>query len=83
MAGIANADAVFVWLEDTECYGTLIEVGYAFAMKKPIYLAHAPNVFPNGEMWFAFKAAQMTIQSSNARDAFLSAIKYVDGLSLG
>ena len=81
MSGIAKADAVFVWLEDAECYGTLLEIGYAFAMKKPIYLAYAPNVSPNGEMWFAFKAASKIIQSPNARDAFLTAIKYVDGLN--
>lgn len=80
MAGIAKADAVFVWLEDAECYGTLVEVGYAFAMRKPIYLAHAPSVFPNGEMWFAFKAAHKIMQSPNARDAFFAAIQYVDGV---
>ena len=78
MAGIARADAVFVWLEDTECYGTLLEVGYAYAMKKPIFLAHAPTVYPNGEMWFAFKAATKTMKSLTAHDAFLAAIKYVD-----
>ncbi len=80
MAGIAKADAVFVWLEDVECYGTLVEVGYAFAMQKPIYLAHAPSVLPNGEMWFAFKAAHKIMQSPNPSDALRAAIKYVDGL---
>lgn len=36
---ISASDAVFVWLDDPTAYGTLVEVGFAVAHKKPIILA--------------------------------------------
>jgi len=57
MSGIKQADAMFAWIKDEECFGTLVEIGYAKSLGIPIYLAHHPDVDPNGELWFAFEAA--------------------------
>lgn len=35
---ISGADYVFVWLDDVDAYGTIAEIGYAKALKKPIFL---------------------------------------------
>lgn len=72
--GIAKADAVFVWITDEECFGTLLEVGYAKALGKPIYLAHAPHIHPNGELWFSFQSASATKCFTDAHTAFAEAV---------
>lgn len=38
LEGIRNADAVFVWLENLTAYGTMAEIGYAYAHQKPIWI---------------------------------------------
>lgn len=39
---IDNCDAVYAYIDSPDCYGTLVELGYANAKNKPIYL-----VFPD------------------------------------
>lgn len=36
---IETSDIVFVWLDSTDAYGTISEIGYAKALKKPIFIA--------------------------------------------
>lgn len=55
--GIQQADHVFAWLEDHEAFGSLVEVGYASALGKPILIAHPPHIDPKDELWFAFQCA--------------------------
>ena len=54
---IKYADLVFVWMSDSTAHGTLVEIGVAFALGKPIYLATpgCPNPHvncPDHESWF-------------------------------
>lgn len=57
---IDRADFVFAWLDDLTCYGTLVEIGYARAMGKPIYIGTPERV--SGEihehLWFALEAGR-------------------------
>jgi hypothetical protein len=41
---LASADVVFCWLETTDAYGTLVELGYAKGRSIPVYLAPDMNV---------------------------------------
>lgn len=50
--GIKTANHIFVWIEDTEAFGTLVEMGIAVAFGKPIHL-YAPIDFDTRELWFA------------------------------
>lgn len=39
MGWLDSADVVFAWIESYDAYGTLVELGYAAARGKPIFLA--------------------------------------------
>jgi nucleoside 2-deoxyribosyltransferase len=67
---INHSDCVFVWIDRLDCYGTLVEIGYAYAIGKPVYIAvcntldnqaeyggHAPEVLPDTDVWFACQTA--------------------------
>jgi hypothetical protein len=49
---IKQADAIFACIEDENCYGTLIELGYANALNKPIYLQFMDSLIDYGDWWF-------------------------------
>jgi hypothetical protein len=51
-AGIERSNVIFVWLDDTTAFGTLVEIGIAAAMKKRVWI-YAPENFDTSEMWFA------------------------------
>lgn len=68
--GIGLADYVFVWLEDQEAYGSLVEIGYAHALGKPILMTHAPHINPKGELWFAFESATAVKCFESAPEAY-------------
>lgn len=55
--GIDSADFVFAWIDSEDCYGTLVELGYALANQKTVYLA-GPRIFP--ELWFGYCSADRT-----------------------
>lgn len=50
---IDRADVVFAWLDDLTAYGTLVEIGIAWAKQKEIWVAG----YPIEDLWFAFAAA--------------------------
>jgi hypothetical protein len=52
---IDHADVVFAWIESEDCYGTLVELGWAAAAGKQIWIA-GPRRFP--ELWIAYRLAQ-------------------------
>jgi len=56
MDGIAHADAVFAYIDDAECYGTLVEIGAAYAIGVPVFIGK-PLSFFSGELWFAEQCA--------------------------
>lgn len=48
---IMFADLVFVWLDSSDAYGTLAEIGFAYAKNKEILIG-GPNLIP--DLWFAY-----------------------------
>jgi hypothetical protein len=90
--GIKQCDVLFVWIDDMEAYGTLIEIGFAKALGKHIVLATPPlekttandPANPFGELWFAFKSANELVHGDNANACFESwalrnALRYQKG----
>lgn len=75
--GIAKAEYVFAWIQDTQCYGTLVEIGHARALGKPIYVAHHPDISPHGDLWFSMAAATAIRCFADARTAYSEFIKQV------
>lgn len=70
---IVQSDAVFAWIDDKTCFGTLVEIGYAYAHGRPIYLAAPPAFVHSGldELWFAVEAAKARcFTEDTARAAF-------------
>jgi len=57
VTAIENAHIVFAWIDDTECYGTLVELGHAMALGKAVFIA-GPQQFP--ELWFVYEGATKT-----------------------
>jgi hypothetical protein len=51
---VARCDVVFAWLEDTTAYGTLVELGWADALGKTIWVA-SPSWWR--DLWFAYTTA--------------------------
>jgi hypothetical protein len=51
---IRHSDLVFGWIDRTDCYGTLVEVGLARADGIPIFIS-GPRLFP--DLWFAYALA--------------------------
>lgn len=74
--GIRKCNLFFAWIDDHECHGTLVEIGYAFAKGKPILIAHPPHIKPKGELWFAFECATKVIVCEDPAEAFIKATIY-------
>ena len=53
MGSIAKSDAVFAYINSTDCYGTLLELGYAYAMGKLIGIVFDVDPEVDTDLWFA------------------------------
>jgi hypothetical protein len=73
---IGRCDLLFAWIDDPTCYGTLVEIGWAQMMRKPVYIGFARHV-ASQDMWFA-AAGPRTIGSlhSSSADALARALAY-------
>jgi hypothetical protein len=49
---IRRCDLFFAWIDDPTCYGTLVEIGWAQLMRKPVYIGFKSS-WHYSEMWFA------------------------------
>jgi nucleoside 2-deoxyribosyltransferase len=45
---------VYAWIDTLDCYGTIVELGYAKALEKEIWIA-GPRRFR--DMWFVYELA--------------------------
>jgi very-short-patch-repair endonuclease len=54
MQAILQADYVFAWIDDPTSHGTFVELGYAYAYSKYIWLASRDYI---PEFWFAYHTA--------------------------
>lgn len=58
---IWRSDIVFAWIDDTTCYGTLAEIGYAKALEKIILIAGTNRQWEHTDLWFACNMANETL----------------------
>ena len=54
---VRRADAVFAYVARKEAYGTVIELGVAIALCKPIFIGYPHNANWRRDLWFAEQAA--------------------------
>lgn len=53
MKRLQRADAVFAYIDRDAAYGTMFELGFAFAKGIPAFIAFPPNAAWEKDMWFA------------------------------
>jgi nucleoside 2-deoxyribosyltransferase len=68
---ILKSDAVFVWMDSRTAYGTLVEIGFALAHRKPIWWGEASRPYDalGRDFWFARETAEMVEFAPDARTA--------------
>lgn len=64
LEAIGRANVVYAWIDSLDCYGTIVELGYARALQKEIWIA-GPRRFR--DMWFVYELA--TFVDDEATDA--------------
>lgn len=63
LEAIVKADLVFCYVDAADCYGTLVEIGYALAHDVPLVVAFAPSVATSADndFWFSCVKARWTL----------------------
>jgi hypothetical protein len=56
---LRQSDLFFAWINATDCHATLLELGWAHMLGKPVYLAFSTPELAR-EMWFARKCPRTT-----------------------
>ncbi len=78
LSQIRNADVLFAWIDSEDCFGTLAEIGYAYA--NGILITIATNKM-NDNLWFIYKMAGLEIiVQENAVDGFHETYRNLDTL---
>lgn len=67
---IEESDIIFAWLDKNDAYGTLVELGLAHSLGKPIFLAMPIGFKAHQDMWFAWTLADMAIMTANHLQAW-------------
>jgi hypothetical protein len=49
---IYMADIVYAWVDSLDCYGTLMEIGFASALGKQVYVEVSAKLDGSNELWF-------------------------------
>ena len=75
LLAVERANLVFAWVDSVTAYGTLFELGYARALKKPIVVAHPRGFYDASDLWFA-RAASTTliVDAESPREALERAL---------
>lgn len=68
MTEISRADVVFCWIESSDAYGTLAEIGFAYKAC-PIFIGFS-DLALRQEMWFAAKLADQTVTVPSVQAAW-------------
>jgi hypothetical protein len=66
-----RADLVFAWIDSTDCFGTLVELGIAAAKKKAIVVAFSDKIDAK-EFWLASSYAHQVVVAKTAGEAWAS-----------
>ncbi len=67
---IRRSDFVFCWLNDPRAYGTVFELGYAYALDKPVFLATNTDEALIRDTWFAGRCASGSWQRGSGKGEF-------------
>jgi nucleoside 2-deoxyribosyltransferase len=70
--GIRQADVVLALIDSEDCFGTLVEIGHASALRIPVHIATVrrdPDSDPFRELWFALKCAKSVEKFCTHTDA--------------
>ncbi len=65
---ISQSDFLFAWIDSMDCYGTIMEIGLAKAMNKPIAVAVDVRL-PVRELWLVLHGTYM-VKASDAKDGW-------------
>lgn len=68
-SGIAKADMLFAWVDSSDCFGTLVEIGYAKGLRKVVVVAFSSRLNCR-ELWFARAAANYAFTADTPLDAW-------------
>jgi len=77
---IADADIVFAWIDSLDCYGTLLELGIAYARGKTIWIA-GPVKF--ADLWLTYQIADARFEYATPREALLAFAATLDKPTFG
>lgn len=77
MFGIHEADYVFAWVDDDQCFGTLVEIGFARALGKKIFIGIPPHIEPRGELWFGLYAATLIFKADTVKEAVKQVLDHI------
>jgi hypothetical protein len=71
-ARVAKADIIFAYINESDCFGTLIEIGEAAAQRKEIAVALGPDLSRDqiDDLWMAQLCATQPIYHGSAHEAF-------------
>jgi len=72
LQNVSNCDMFFAWLDTEDAFGTIVEIGYAKALGKPIYLAGYEKF---REMWFVYKMADEFVYHDEPKEALRLSIE--------
>jgi hypothetical protein len=61
LTAIDQADVVYAWIDSNDCHGTLIELGFACGLGKPIIIGVADDLAD--PPWFALQTATMWLRA--------------------
>ena len=63
LEALVKADLIFCYVDTVDCYGTLVEIGYALAHDIPLVIAFAPYIATSADndFWFSCVKARWTI----------------------
>ena len=79
---INESDVIFAYIDDVTAYGTLVELGYAAAKGKDIFIAY--NLKNPSDFWFSSETAQKIVYVDNihkAHNIFVEWLKINDYLN--
>jgi Nucleoside 2-deoxyribosyltransferase like len=67
---LQNSDLVFCYIDSRDCYGTLVEIGYAIAMKKVVVVALSEKLdrLTRNEHWFGCTGATKAYYAVREKD---------------
>lgn len=66
LEAIEKSDLVFAWIDDPSCYGTLTELGLAFAADKQVAIAFPESFTQTRDFWFVSILANPNCLITNA-----------------